>query len=77
MAPENIQKKFIGLCFEKFEVKDGVIITSRYSPLFQQLLDLNIVFTKSPKNKNPFDNKVYSDIIISPILGAYRDSNSN
>ncbi len=37
-APERIQKRLIDFFFDKFEVKDGIIIAEHYSPLFQELL---------------------------------------
>lgn len=74
---EELQKKFLALCFDRFEVKDGVIIKERYSMFFQQLLELNMAFQKNTKSKKTFENQIYEMGIINPKMGGYRESNPN
>ncbi len=75
-APEDYQKHMIGCFFDGFEVKDGVIIKERLTPLFQVLLDANTMFMKGVKNKISPEIKGYSEVIITNLMGAQRGSNS-
>jgi site-specific DNA recombinase len=76
-APEKLQKKILGIFFEKFDVKDEVILNFSYSQLFEQLIAINEVFTNSPNTNLAFENKGYGKVILSPKMGAYPDSNRN
>lgn len=69
-APERLQKRFIDFFFDRFEVKDGVIIKNCYSPLFDALVRENVLFYKTTETRKTIDNKVKSDFIIRPTLGA-------
>lgn len=68
-APEQIQKKFIGFFFEGFEVKGGLIIKDRYSPLFQELINLNAIGAKSPYSRKAVENKGKDKVILDTSRG--------
>ena len=70
-APEGLQKRFIDFFFDGFEVVDGVIIKERYSPLFQELMRINVITYKNPKQEKCFDTKGKEKVIINPELGQY------
>jgi len=70
-ADEQLQKKFIGFFFERFEVQNGLIIKYCYTPLFEELVRLKAVVYKTQESQKPIDNNVDSSIIITPKLGAY------
>ncbi len=76
-APEQLQKKLLGFFFDGFDVENGVILSSRYSLLFQSLIELNALSDKSVNNKKPFENKADSSVILSSDWGAYRELNPN
>ncbi len=76
-APEELQKKFISLFFEGFDVKDGLIVKDRYSPLFQELLNLNALSIKSPYGRKAVENKGKEKLILDTSRGGYRESNPN
>jgi hypothetical protein len=68
-SPEPLQKKFIGMFFDRFEVKDGVIIKYCYSPLFEGLMHFKVLNYKTSEFKKPIENNVDSNFIITPNLG--------
>ena len=70
-----LKRRYLSFFWEKFEVKDKVIIKSVYSPLFQELVALNQATTKTTKPRNPSNNKGDSEGIKSNIWGAYWESN--
>lgn len=76
-SPEQLQKKFIGFFFERFEVQNGLIIKYRYSPLFEGLIQEKVLFYKTSKPEKALEITADSEVIIDPKLGAYRDSNPN
>ena len=69
-SPERLQKQLIGFFFDGFDVKDGIIIKDRYSPIFQELIRLNVATLKSFHSEKSFDNTTESKVIIRPELGA-------
>jgi len=69
-ADERLQKKFISFFFDRFEVKDGIIIKYCYTPLFEGLMQEKAVTYKTHESEKPIDNNVSSDFIINPKLGA-------
>jgi site-specific DNA recombinase len=73
-APEHLQKKLIGFFFEGFDVKNGVIIKTRYSQMFEELLRFEEVVHKSRKLQKPPIINVDSKVIIRPLMGAQRES---
>ena len=76
-STEQLQKRFIGFFFDRFEVKDGVIIKYCYSPLFEELVRLKVVAYKTLKTQKPFETNAESNFISTSKLGAYPDSNRN
>ncbi len=74
-APERLQKRFIDFFFEGFDVADGVIIKERYSPLFHELMRINIITYENKNWQKVFDTKGKDKSIIRPQLGAYWESN--
>ncbi len=71
-ADERLQKKFISFFFDRFEVKDGIIIKYCYTPLFEGLMQEKAVTYKTHESEKPIDNNVSSDFIINPKLGPFR-----
>lgn len=69
-STEQLQKKFIGFFFDRFEVKDEVIIKYCYTPLFEELMRLKVVTYKTHDSRKPFENKVESDFILTSKLGG-------
>jgi site-specific DNA recombinase len=69
-APEHIQKQLIGFFFDKFEVKNGLIIKTHYSPLFENLLQLKHVVYKTRKTQKTRSNNAKSKVILRRQLGA-------
>ena len=76
-SEEKLQKQFLNLFFDGFEVKDGIIIKDRYSPLFKELIGLNAVIYKTANSEKPLEIKVDSKGIIRPQMGAHRELNPN
>lgn len=74
-APEALQKLFIDFFFDGFDVVDGVIIKTRYRPLFEELMRLKVITYKTPKLQKPVDNEGKSSVIINPQLGGYWELN--
>lgn len=74
-APEKVQKQLIRIFFDGFEVKDGLIIKERYSPLFEELLALKSMVYKNSISENALRIRGKSKRIINPNLGAHRGSN--
>ena len=72
---EQLQKHFLGIFFEGFEVVDRVIIKERYSPLFGEMMRLNKIILNSKKQERTFAAKGKSKVIKDDELGAYRDLN--
>ena len=76
-STEQLQKKFIGFFFDRFEVKNGIIIKYCYSPLFEELMRLKVLTYKNHNSKKTVENNTESNIIIRPKLGDYRELNPN
>ena len=70
-ADEQLQKKFIGFFFERFEVQNGLIIKYCYSPLFEGLIQEKVLFYKTSKPEKALEITADSEVIIDPKLGAY------
>lgn len=68
-APEDLQKRLIGFFFDGFDVKDGIIIKERYTPLFQELLTLKSIVQKRSKHKKSPEIRGDSEVIIRDVLG--------
>lgn len=69
-APHNLKRHLLAFFWDKFEIKDEVIIKSYPSLLFAELLKLEQAFYKSPKQKNPYKTKGYHSVINSAVLSA-------
>jgi len=69
-SPERLQKRFIDFFFDRFEVKDGLIIKYCYSPLFDALMRENVLTYKTHESQKPVVINVDSNFIINPSLGA-------
>ena len=74
-SDEQLQKKFIGLFFDRFEVQNGVIIKYCYSPLFDALMQEKATFYKTSEFRKPIENNVSSEFIITSNLGDYWELN--
>ena len=74
-SSEQLQKKFIGFFFDRFEMENGFIIKTCYSPLFEELMRLNMVTYKTYKSKKPVINNMESNFIITAKLGDYWELN--
>ena len=69
-ASINLKRHFLGFFWERFEVTDGVIITSCPAPLFQALLDLEQMSYKNTKKKKTIDTNAISPVIINDFLSS-------
>lgn len=67
-APHNLKRHLLAFFWEKFEIKDGVIIKSYPSLLFAELLKLEQVFYKNRNRENPYESKGFPTIINSTAL---------
>jgi len=74
-ASFNLKRQYLSLFWEKFEVKDGVILKSHSSPLFAELLQAEQAFFKKPKLEKPIETKGFSTGILTNTL--LRDQGSN
>ena len=70
-SSEQLQKKFIGFFFDRFEVENGLIIKTCYSPLFEELMHQKAVSYKTCDLKKPVINNMESNFIITPTWGDY------
>lgn len=70
-SPVALQKKFIGFFFERFEIKDAVIIKTCYSHIFEELIRLNAMAYNTHDSQKTIENNADSRIIIDPKMGAY------
>lgn len=69
-SDERLQKRFIGFFFDRFEVRDGVIMSLDHSPLFAELVRLNRAFCKMPKSRKALEINMESEVILTTELGA-------
>ncbi|MFA6386759.1 MAG: recombinase family protein [Candidatus Paceibacterota bacterium] len=69
-APHNLKRHLLAFFWEKFEIKDEVIIKSYPSLLFAELLKLEQAFYKKPNRENPYESKGFPTIIKSTALSA-------
>lgn len=76
-SPEQLQKKFLGLFFDKFEVENGLIIKTCYSPLFEELMRIKGVVYKTHKSEKTIVSNKESNFIINSKVGDYRELNPN
>lgn len=74
-SEEKLQKQFLNLFFDGFDVKDGIIIKDRYSPLFKELIGLNAIIYKTANSEKPLEIKAESEGIIRPLMGDYWELN--
>lgn len=64
-APEPIKRLYLGLFWDRFEIQDGVITKSVPSLLFKELVDLEQVYYKDPKNQKYPDLLGNKKVILS------------
>ncbi|MHB0977944.1 MAG: recombinase family protein [Minisyncoccota bacterium] len=74
-ASFNLKRQYLSLFWEKFEVKDGVILKSYLSPLFDELLKAEEVFFEDANSEKPEEISSFSTgILVDSLL---RDQGSN
>lgn len=71
----DLKRQYLGFFWEKFEVKDGVILNSVPTPLFAELLSAEEAFYRNTKNEKTTESVASSGGIVSPVLLRGQDSN--
>lgn len=66
-ASFNLKRQYLSLFWERFEVKDGIILKSSPSPLFSELLQAEEAYFKNPKSKNRENSKDFQGGILTTV----------
>ncbi len=74
-ASPNLKRHYLGFFWDKFEVKDGVIINSVQSLLFRELLRLQAVSCQTRKLNNHDESKQNSPVIIKHQMSRWPELN--
>ena len=74
-ASPNLKRHYLGFFWDKFEVKDGVIINSVQSLLFRELLRLQAVSYQNQKRNNHGESKQNSPVIIRHQMSRWPELN--
>lgn len=74
-ASPTLKRQYLSFFWERFEVKNQVILSSHPTPLFDALLKLEAAYYRHLENTKPQETQENRGLILSNVLSAHLDSN--